>query len=306
MPHENTPVAVHGQRLGEEPGRRVVTAEIDQLAEVLTAVEDRHRARIQRLGEWDVELQALRDAVLKVFDDPEPPTLWQRLTGTPPADAIPAAARLATLQRARVRLDHLGERLALASHRLEADLERLIETTTRAEQTADKVTDAVLRADRQSDVDAILRLSIDDHRLGDVCARLAAAPVGLDHAATLISGLRRAVGAVATLGSELVDDLERALMGGASRDAQRLRNTVSTARVRVTRLVRVEEERGALVTDGIDQIADTFDPWTVPDAARLAAEQELAVHLRDRTVSEAVARARQAVQLRRDRDRRRG
>lgn len=283
------------------------------LEEEVSAARARHRARLEALRALSAE-QVAESERWRAADPPAPKAgLWAKIGAALSRKGASRPApdledRLEAVQRRVLSLAHHLDRLAADRAVLKGEIEA-IESRIAAYARAAEIA-----------ADAIAKLSIEEAKAGlgarGLSIEAALAERSADRRAFLraidrlssVAALHREILQVDTdveerltalhaAGTRLLDALDADLARIATEARARelmdaFASDMGALRESVARVNRLATEGAVLLTEQLDRLADEVDPISAIDPAALAAERELAVHLRDRSVADAVARAR--------------
>jgi chromosome segregation ATPase len=291
------------------------------LEEEVQAARSRHRERMEGLARLSADQLALREASSEAKNPWQSlrdwlarlPLLSGLLQQAPQATQL--EDRIEVAQRRVLELAHHLDRLAADRASLTRQLGQLQQRISTYEANADIAAQAILALEQQLEAThpaqaqgALLEAQVVQHMAEMRAFQRAAQRLGaLCHLHQEFLQLDESVeGRLSQLhsaGTEMLDALDRQLAVLLDRErARQLQATVGhdlvSLRDSVARVNRLAAEGAVLLTEDLDRLADEVDLLAPSDAEARAAEQELAVFLRDRTVEQAVARARQQVALR--------
>jgi hypothetical protein len=283
------------------------------LEEEVQAARARHRERMEGLARLSQTQLALREE--------EAEGLWGFLARLPllsrllqrAPEAVQLEDRIEVAQRRVLELAHHLDRLAADRAALTRQLAQLQERITTYEANAEIAAQAILGLEERHQSASEGQAAVLEARIVQHMAEMRAFQRAAQRLSTLChlhheflkldESVEGRLSQLHSAGTEMLDALDRQLAVLLDRDrARQLHATVGhdlvSLRDSVARVNRLATEGAVLLTEDLDRLADEVDLLAPSDAEARAAEQELAVFLRDRTVEQAVARARQQVALR--------
>lgn len=281
------------------------------LEEEVRAARTRHRERLDALEQLSAEHVALGEEIsveAKATATPERYGWWSRLWSSFGRER--SIMRTAALEE---RVEQAWRRvLAMAHHldRLAADrvmLRREIEILEARIAQYEHCAVLALTAQQAfelSDAFEEAQLAQADHHVFSRAARRLSAIVSLHREILQLDlDVEGRLSALHVAGTNLLDALDADLVRLASEARlQQLSETFATdlvaLRESVVRVNRCATEGAILFTEDLDRLADEVEPLASVDPQRIEAEREVSIHLRSRSVNDAVASARQTAVLR--------